>query len=125
MSETRKQLAQWGRLDPVKKAINKANTPSWTDQDKAKRSAKEQEKRAEYFKRQCHNLRTSKRWYAGRNERLEQEIKQAKNAETRIMDMWLEARLLALDLKPERQGDRFLVDAEALETLFNFMSVGE
>jgi hypothetical protein len=125
MHATRKQLAQWGRLDPVKKAVGRANTTSWADQDKAKRSAKEQEKRAEYFKKQCHNLRTSKRWYAGRNERLEQEIKQVKKAEARIMDMWLEARLLALDLKPQRQGDKFLVDAEALETLFNCMSVVE
>jgi hypothetical protein len=125
MPKVSKQLAQWGRLDPVKKAINKANTPSWADQDKAKRSAKEQEKRAEYFKKKCHNLRTSKRWYAGRNERLEQEIKQVKKAEARIMDMWLEARLLASDLKPQRRGDKYEVDAEALETLFNFMSVGE
>jgi hypothetical protein len=201
MSETRKQLAQWGRLHSVnsvkvksarvRNAIKKADNPSWLAYDAAKREAEKQKtraqyfkrkkerfrnlfnyykkrndllldeisrlstgegaevkdmleallhakqkderiydeiklkKRAEHFKRRCANLRTSKLWYKSRNERLEQEIKQAKNAETRIMDMWLEARLLASDLKQERQGDKYEVDAEALEALFNFMSVGE
>ena len=125
-------LAHWGFPQPPKKpsrgpvqkrVARNSESASRIDFETALQRARHQKERAEYHKEAGNRYRQSFIHYKKRNNRLEAENKHLRRSEEIALDMWLEGRVIASTLKPEAQGDKFLVDGDALRELFKFMGI--